>query len=734
QAGTLAANSQEALGAVPGAGSSSYGLHLYDGATFETQVGSWSTYRQLELVGNLVGTGGVAKVDVTGSNTHQRDGLIYGAGKLDLVGSGTLIVTAANTYTGGTLIENGVLQVSNASGSATGTGAVTVANGGTLKGSATASKGFITGTVGIQSGGTLSALSGETLTLGGLTLGAGSLGTFQLGALTATSMVNITGSNLFIQPSSSTSTLNIVNTGAMGVGTYRLFDYTGTAISDISTLALATSHSGAFNLSLVNNTSNTSIDLSVTAILQQWQKGGSNTNWGNTGNWWTGAVPDGIAAHAQFLNNNGGEAFGTTETVTLDTNKTVGEIVFQNTGTAFTLSAASTQTLTLNESGSSATISVLGTPAANHVISVPLILADNLTVDVTAGSYGLVLSGDISGIDKTLTKTGAGPLTLSGTVANTYSGLTQVTGGSLNLNKTAGVNAIGTGGLLIDSAATVTLLASNQIADGATVTVNGSFDLGTFSETIAILAGGGAVSSGSGSVLTLSSATNATFLGTIGGAGGLAKAGSGTLTLNGSNTYTGGTAINAGTLRVSADHNLGGTGDVTFGGGTLLFSGGFSSARNLTLNSGGGSLNTDGNAVTITGVISGSAALTKTGSGSLTLSGTNTYSGATTLSGGVLSIANNANLGAIATGATLNLNGGGSLQATASIALDNSGANSRNIVVGSGGGTLETLTSGHTLTVSGIISGTGNLTASGAGTLLLTAENTLNGAVTINAG
>ena len=736
QAGTLAANSQEALGAVPSAGSPLYGLHLYDGATFQTQVGSWSTYRQLELVGNLVGTGGVAKVDVTGSNTHQRDGVISGAGKLVLVGTGTLVLTAANTYTGGTLIGNGALQVANTSGSsATGTGAVTVANGGTLKGSATASSGFITGTVGLQSGGTLSASSGATLTLGGLTLGAGSLGTFQLGALTATSMVAITGSNAFILPSSSTSTLSIVNAGAMGVGTYRLFDYTGTAFTDISTLALADAHSGLFNLSLVNNTGNTSIDLSVTAITQQWKKGGSNTNWGNAANWWAGTVPDGSGANVLFLNNNGTAGFSSAEAVTLDASRTAGTIVFQNTTTAFTLSASSGQTLTLNNNGVNASIQVLSAPAAaNHVMSASLILADNLTVDIAAGGFGLDLGGTLSGIDQTLTKTGAGPLTLSGTAANTYSGLTEVADGSLNLNKTAGVNAIGAGGLRIASGATVTLLGSHQIADGATVTVNGTLDLGTHSETIAVLAGGGAVTTGSGGVLTLSSATDATFLGILSGPGSLVKDGSGTLTLNGTNTYTGGTAIHAGTLRVGADHNLGGTGDVTFDSGALLFSGGFTSARNLTLNSGGGTLDTNGNAITVTGVIGGSGALTKNGGGTLTLSGTNTYTGATTLNGGVLGIASNANLGAVATGASLYLNGGGTLRATAGIALDNSGSNSRNIVVGSGGGTLETLTSGHTLTVSGIISGTGNLTAAGAGTLLLTGINTLNGAVTINAG
>ncbi|MEI6655484.1 MAG: autotransporter-associated beta strand repeat-containing protein, partial [Verrucomicrobiota bacterium] len=663
QAGTLAANSQEALGAVPSAGSSNYGLHLYDGATFQIQVGSWATYRQLELVGNLVGSGGVDKVDVTGSFTHQRNGLVTGAGKLDLVGTGTLILTAANTYSGGTLIENGVLQVNNSSGSATGSGAVSVASGGTLSGLPSAPgypgiTGSVAGTVTLLSGGRLLASSGTTLTLGGLALSGGALESLQIGSLTSTSLVNISGSNLFTLPSSGTSTLDIVNTGAMGVGTYHLFDYTGTALSNISNVVLANSHSGLFNLSLVNNTANTSIDLAVTSITQQWKKGGTNTNWSTTGNWWASGVPDGVGAAAAFLDNSGTAGFGTTEAITLDGNKTVGSVIFQNAATAFTIGTATGQSLTMDETGSMATISVLSAPtSANHVMSVALVLTDNLTVNIAAGNFGLDLSGAISGSGKTLTKTGAGPLTLSGAAANTYSGLTQVAAGTLNLNKTAGVNAIGSGGLQIDSNATVVLLASNQIADSATVTVNGTLALGTFSETLAILAGGGAVTTSSGSVLTLNSATDSTFLGTINGAGGLAKAGSGTLTLNGSNTYTGGTAINAGTLQVGADHNLGGTGAITFGGGTLAFSAGFSSSRNLTLNSGGGTLDNSGSTATLTGVISGSGALTKTGIGTVQLTGTNSYTGATTINNGILQISNAAALGITGAGTTINAGG-----------------------------------------------------------------------------
>jgi len=62
-------------------------------------------------------------------------------------------------------------------------------------------------------------------------------------------------------------------------------------------------------------------------------------------------------------------------------------------------------------------------------------------------------------------------------------------------------------------------------------TVNGTFALGTFSETITTLAGGGAVTTGNGSVLTLGGVADYSFIGIISGTGGIAKAGTGTLTL-----------------------------------------------------------------------------------------------------------------------------------------------------------------------------------------------------------
>ena len=87
-------------------------------------------------------------------------------GTLTKTGPGTMELTAANLYQGGTAISDGTLLVNNTSGSGTGSGGVTVQNGGTLAGNGTISAG-----VNVQSGGTLSPGNGVgTLTVGGLTL------------------------------------------------------------------------------------------------------------------------------------------------------------------------------------------------------------------------------------------------------------------------------------------------------------------------------------------------------------------------------------------------------------------------------------------------------------------------------------------------------------------------------------------------------------------------------------
>ncbi|EDR0222972.1 hypothetical protein XN32_004716, partial [Salmonella enterica subsp. enterica] len=148
-------------------------------------------------------------------------------------------------------------------------------------------------------------------------------------------------------------------------------------------------------------------------------------------------------------------------------------------------------------------------------------------------------------------------LTLSG--SNTYTGGTLINGGTLVASN---VEALGTG----------------DVTNNATLELNTSGD----------------------------------FTNNIGGTGRVEKSGDDTLALSGSNTYTGGTLISGGTLVASNVEALG-TGDVT---------------DNATLE-----LNTGG---TFDNAISGSGKVEKSGDDTLTFSGSNTYTGGTTINDGTL--------------------------------------------------------------------------------------------------
>lgn len=216
----------------------------------------------------------------------------------------------------------------------------------------------------------------------------------------------------------------------------------------------------------------------------------------------------------------------------------------------------------------------------------------------------------------------------------------------------------------------------------------------------------------------------------ITGDGGLLKNDIGTLVLSGTNTYAGDTAIAFGTLEVLGGAALPDTTTVSIdAGATLLVSaseeiGSLIGEGNIDLATGGvltvGGTDSD---ATFEGGISGSGGLTKTGSGTLTLTGPTSF-GSTTVAEGTL--AGNAGSGqlTVASGATFDLAGG---DETVS---DISG--SGNILLGA-----NTLTTGSTLgntTFSGDISGTGDLIKVGSGTLTLQGTQTFTGTTTVNNG
>jgi outer membrane autotransporter protein len=156
-------------------------------------------------------------------------------------------------------------------------------------------------------------------------------------------------------------------------------------------------------------------------------------------------------------------------------------------------------------------------------------------------------------------------------------------------------------------------------------------------------------------------------------------------------------------------------------GGTLRFATAGTYSSNLEIRD-TATIDTGTFNVTISGPVTnsgGSNTLVKTGSGTLTLSGTNTASGTMRIDAGTLSVASDGNLSA----GTLTFNGG-NLAITGATTIDNAMALAANA----------TITNSADVILSGVISGTGNLTKAGASTLTLSGTNIYSGGTTISGG
>jgi len=244
-------------------------------------------------------------------------------------------------------------------------------------------------------------------------------------------------------------------------------------------------------------------------------------------------------------------------------------------------------------------------------------------------------------------------------------------------------NAIGGGVALTKQGPGTLILAANNTYSGGTLIEDGVLQIGN--NTLTGRLGTGPVTNNASLVYNRNYA--ATVANTISGTGGFSKLGGNSLTLGGTNTFSGDTIINGGTLiaAVLADRglasNIGAGGLITIGSGAALqYSGsGASIDREINLTGGTGIINVTNvtSTLTISGSITNSGALTKTGTGTLTLSGANTYSGTTTVNAGTLKLkgtafSTTARTYSISSGAVLNLDGGVSLPASATI-IDGAG-------------------------------------------------------------
>ena len=412
----------------------------------------------------------------TNANNVSFDGVISGSGSITKAGAGTLILSGTNTYSGGTTISAGTLSI--VSDTNIGSGTNTIGTKGTLL---LSGNGTYTNDWTLSGAGSAIATDNNN-TLSGVLSGNGGL------TKTGTGTLTLTGNNTYAG---------------------------GTAIND-----------GTLKGNIASGT-----DLSIAA----------------------GAIYDGDNKARSVDGLNGGGKLLNTSGLTVQSGDFAG--IIDNSNTSLTKTGAGTLTLTGNNAYTGSTTISEGTLKGNIASGTDLSIADSATYDGDnkARSVGglngggkilntdglTVQSGDFAGFidnsNTSLTKTGAGTLTLTGN--NAYTGSTTISEGTLKGNIASGTDL--------------------SIADNAT------YDGDNKARSVGGLNGGGKILNTDG--LTVQ---NGTFGGVIDNSNtSLTKTGAGTLTLSGTNTYTGMTTVRSGTLALGSDLT---SNQLTLYGGTVF--------------------------------------------------------------------------------------------------------------------------------------------------------------------
>lgn len=726
-AGTLSLGSAQALGTA--------GTIAFNGGTLQFTATNTSDYSaRFSTAANQF-----YNLDTNGQAVTLATALTSSGGVLTKSGAGTLTLTGVSTYAGGTYVSNGTLALSGGANRLASTGFVTLGNG-------------------VNSG--KLALGGTSQTVGGLTA---------LGTGTANAVVggNATASTLTI----SHATLNSSYAGALGGA--------GTNENNLA----------------VTKTGNASFTLT-----------GAGTYTGLT-----------TISGGTFALGSGGSLSGTTGIVV-------------NSGSTFTNSGTITLTGTggSDDAGSAVTLAVKGSGVFNQTggaISIAAFGANGVT-NISGGT--MAVSGNFYVGEQTtnpgiINQTG-GTVTLTTTTAdairighwnNANGGTYNLTGGTLDAStSTSNVNIgwDGRGEMTVGGGAgTATFKArgvrldqgsSNGYSDTLTVSNNGVVELGANGITSAttndfVNLNGGTVravasstwssamvtNTGTTSVVDVNTGVTATITGLISGAGALSKTGAGDIVVSGVNTYSGGTQISGGSIRLADAGSVSalGTGSLTFTANATLANGTSASAtvksiaNNITINSGvTASFDGGWKDLTLAGVISGSGNFSQASTGLVILGNDNTYTGTTTTtSSSTLQIGTGGTTGtlgggavSLASGSTLKFNrsnsytvtnaisGSGSVNqagtgTTLLIGSNNYGATTISVgvlQVGNGGttGTLGTanvtnnaalaFNRSNALTIANVISGTGSVTQLGTGTTTLTGVNTYTGTTTVSGG
>jgi outer membrane autotransporter protein len=578
-----------------------------------------STITNLQGAGAVVtGTGGNTVLSIAGGSFA---GAISGAGQLAKIGTGTLVLTGANSYSGGTMVSGGILQGNSASlqgnivnnaavvfdqattgtyaGSMSGSGNLTKANAGILiltgnnsytggtrvsggilqLGVSGGPAGSIAGTVTVDLGSNFELVNGVT---SGLTAISNSGDThFRNGTTSAAARIdNAAGANVHFDNASSAGTSVVMSDGDVH------FNNTATAAGS----TITNGQLGVLHFNDSSTAGNTVVLNAGAAIFNSSSTAGSAT----------------ISGGGQVTFRNSSTAGNAV--ISLDSG---GLVRFADTASGgaarFVVSAGGTFDLSGLASPGTTAGSIEGAGSYNLGSKQLTVGANNLSTTVS----GVVADGGTGGgTGASLVKLGSGTLTLSGN--NTYTGGTTVAGG---LIKFSAANNFGSGTVILNGGGL-------QWATGTTTDI---------SSKLAPLGAGGGIFDTNGSNVTLGSV--------LSGAGALTKAGNGILTLGAANTYSGGTTVSGGLIAFSSANNFG-SGAITLAGGGLQWAAGSTAdiSSRLSLGPAGGIFDTNGNNVSLATAITGTGGFTKQGQGLLNLTANNTYTGPTAVTAGTLAV------------------------------------------------------------------------------------------------
>jgi fibronectin-binding autotransporter adhesin len=507
------------------------------------------------------------------------------------------------------------------------------------------------GTFDLTFGGTNQAVASVVATVNDVgTVNIGSLSFTNSGTLAPdqNAFFNITGGTLALNGSTITTTAAAGTNNPFGSNSDGDFIFSAITLAGESTVTTSNLH----NLSLGGNISGNGslvFDDSSVGTTEYVYLSGTNTYSGGTqirgGFVQTASRVDAVTQQASTSNNF---ALGS-GAVTVSDN---GTLLVRNSSTV-----SNALTISGSGAGSGSLTGSFGVAGQTAVYSGPITVAGNTRFSTASAgandtSSKFIITGAVDLGSNTLTLrsgvragqtlglliqvsgavSGAGGVVIEGAAAgsrvlmdgdNDYTGGTTVTTGMLIAGSSS---ALGTGFLAVNTLGLD--LNGQELAVGA---LSGSVS-GVIRSDVA----------GPATLITTAS-TNSTYDGTIldgSGTVGLTKAGSGVLTLTGSNTYTGVTGVDGGVVALESVGAIGATGDITFGGGTLRYSASNQVDYSSRIKDSGSaaSIDTNGETVTFANAIASSnvGGLTKTGSGTLFLNAANQYTGTTTVAAGTL--------------------------------------------------------------------------------------------------